>query len=88
MKRTPRAHDMLSVPQIRALSDKALVMMFSELTSNELRRNYMFKCFLMPDECEQTFSSFGNEEKAKMMMKSHLLTHLADLEKKGTVSWC
>ena len=75
---------MLSAQQIRALSDKALVGMFAELHSNELSRNYTFTCFLMPEQCSQSFSSFGNENKAKIMMKTHLLNHLEELQTKGT----
>ncbi len=77
-----RSLDLLSLEQIRMLSDKALVTMFAELTSNEMSRNYTYTCFLVPDSCTQSYSSFGNEMRAKMQMKSHLLKHVGDLLQK------
>ncbi|XP_023218982.1 zinc finger protein 85-like isoform X2 [Centruroides sculpturatus] len=69
----------LTLDQIRVLSDKMLLEMFSELISDEIRRNYSYKCFLMPEKCTESFSSFGNENKARLQMKGHLLTHIAEL---------
>lgn len=71
--------DYLTLDQIRVLSDRMLLDMFSELTSNEIRRTFSYRCYLMPDTCTETFSSFGNENKARLQMKSHLLTHIAKL---------
>ncbi|XP_064487766.1 gastrula zinc finger protein xFG20-1-like isoform X2 [Ornithodoros turicata] len=71
--------DILTLDQIRALSDRMLLDMFSELTSNEIKRIFSYRCYLMPETCTETFSSFGNENRARLQMKSHLLTHIAKL---------
>ncbi|CAN7995476.1 unnamed protein product [Ixodes hexagonus] len=71
--------DALTLDQIRILSDRMLLDMFSELTSNEMRRTFSYRCYLMPSTCAETFSSFGNENRARLQMKAHLLAHIAKL---------
>lgn len=71
--------DALVLDQIRILSDRMLLDMFSELTSNEMRRTFSYRCYLMPNVCAETFSSFGSENKARLQMKSHLMAHIAKL---------
>ncbi|XP_049274075.1 E3 ubiquitin-protein ligase ZFP91 isoform X1 [Rhipicephalus sanguineus] len=71
--------DALVLDQIRILSDRVLLESFSEFTSNEMRRTFSYRCYLMPSACAETFSSFGNEHKARSQMKSHLLSHIAEL---------
>lgn len=71
--------DVLTLDQIRILSDRMLLDTFSELTSNEMRRTFSYRCFLMPNICSETFSSFGNENRARLQMKNHLLAHIAKL---------
>ncbi|KAM7299424.1 myoneurin [Ixodes scapularis] len=71
--------DALTLDQIRILSDRMLLDMFSELTSNEMRRTFSYRCYLMPSACAETFSSFGNENRARLQMKAHLLAHIAKL---------
>ncbi|XP_077493123.1 uncharacterized protein LOC144104156 [Amblyomma americanum] len=71
--------DSLVLDQIRILSDRMLLDMFSEFTSNEMRRTFSYRCYLMPSVCAETFSSFGNENKARLQMKSHLMSHIAKL---------
>lgn len=61
------------------LSDKLLLNMFAELTADEIRRNYAYVCYLIPEKCQQKFTSFGNETKARLQMKTHLLGHIAEL---------
>lgn len=71
--------ELLNLDQIRVLSDKMLLEMFAEMTSDEIRRQYAYKCFLVPEKCSETFKSFGSENRARLQMKSHLLTHIAEL---------
>ncbi|XP_035225060.1 uncharacterized protein LOC118197632 [Stegodyphus dumicola] len=78
-KKSMNGSEKLTLDQIKVLSDKMLIEMFSELTSDEIRRNYSFKCFLIPDKCSQIFKSFGNETRARCKMKAHLLSHIHDL---------
>uniref|UniRef100_T1IPS7 C2H2-type domain-containing protein n=1 Tax=Strigamia maritima TaxID=126957 RepID=T1IPS7_STRMM len=79
VRRTPYNSDLLNLDQIRMLSDRLLLNMFSDQTADELRKTYTFTCFLMPEKCQQTYSSFGNEHKARLLMKTHLLAHIAEL---------
>lgn len=53
--------------------------MFSELICDEMKKNYLFQCFLIPDKCNQVFKSFGNETRARCKMKLHLQSHIDDL---------
>ena len=78
-KRSVQSLDVLNLDQIRMLSDKALVHMFSEMTANEMTRNYTYTCFLVPDKCQATFTSFGNESRARMRLRAHLLEHIGEL---------
>lgn len=71
-------HEILDMPE------KQLVHMFSELTSNELTRNFAYTCYLMPEICAEIFTSFGNENKAKSDMLYHLLDHLKNLKRQET----
>ena len=72
------SHGMLTLDQIHALNDKLLVNLFANLESNELTRNFTYTCWLVPN-CQQTFSSFGNETKSKAQVKAHLRQHIATL---------
>jgi len=76
--------DFLHLDQIRTLSPKFLVNLFGELTSNEITRNYSYTCFLIPEKCSATFTSFGSEIKAREQMKRHLKKHIDDLVKLKT----
>lgn len=69
----------MSLDQIAQLTDKQLVMMFSDMTSNEIRKNYTYTCFLMPNKCNADFTSFGNENRAKLQVRAHLLNHVSEL---------
>lgn len=69
----------LNLDQIQGLSDKALISLFSDLSANEMSRNYTYTCFLMPGKCHEEFTSFGNEQKARIQMRSHLLGHIERL---------
>ncbi|XP_037272356.2 uncharacterized protein LOC119164299 isoform X1 [Rhipicephalus microplus] len=78
-RKSAQQADALVLDQIRILSDRVLLESFSEFTSNEMRRTFSYRCYLMPSACAETFSSFGNEHKARSQMKSHLLSHIAEL---------
>ncbi|XP_022237235.1 uncharacterized protein LOC106477908 isoform X1 [Limulus polyphemus] len=79
LRRPLQQADVLTLDQIRVLSDKMLLEMFAEHTCDEIRRNYSYKCFFIPVKCSQAYHSFGNESRAKLQMKSHLLAHIAEL---------
>ena len=83
-KRSVQSLDVLTLEQIRMLSDKALVNMFAEMTANEMTRNYAFRCFLVPNECQESFTSFGNENRARMRVRAHLLGHIGELLKESS----
>ncbi|RWS16213.1 zinc finger domain-containing protein 24-like protein [Dinothrombium tinctorium] len=68
----------LTADQIRSLSEKHLLELFAEFTSDELKRYYRYTCCLQPDICKVYFESFASEEKARNAMKNHLLNHISD----------
>ncbi len=63
------------------LSDKALINMFADLSCEELRRQYTYQCYLLPARCKDKFTSFGNENRARLQVKAHLLGHVGELLK-------
>ncbi|XP_064603080.1 zinc finger protein 37 homolog isoform X2 [Liolophura sinensis] len=79
-RRSIQSRDNLNLEQIQLLSDRSLVDFFADLKANEMRRNYTFVCYLMPEKCQAQFSSFGNETQARLKMKNHLSQHLLELE--------
>ncbi|XP_061165914.1 uncharacterized protein LOC133174827 [Saccostrea echinata] len=80
-KRNVQNLEMFNLEQIQLLSERCLVNFFSKLTSNEITRNFIFTCALMPDKCEVQYKSFGNETQARLRMKKHLNAHIQDLLK-------
>lgn len=70
---------MMTLEQIRMLSDKVLVNTFAELHSDEIKRKYTYRCWLIPEKCQEQFSSFGSEMKARQCVKTHLLSHIGTL---------
>ncbi|RWS31364.1 uncharacterized protein B4U80_01379 [Leptotrombidium deliense] len=73
-----------TLDQIRSLSDKNLVEIFSEFTADELRRCYRYRCCLLPDVCKVSFESFASEEKARHLIKTHLLNHISKVDQSFT----
>ncbi|KAG8310138.1 hypothetical protein J6590_069750 [Homalodisca vitripennis] len=69
----------MPINQARMLSVNQLVRTFSRFESDELRRLFSFQCLLIPKKCNVRFDSFGNETKARNLIKDHLLTHLEEL---------
>ncbi|CAG2180443.1 unnamed protein product [Oppiella nova] len=72
--------NVLSVEQIRKLSDKVLVESFSELSCDEIRRIYRFRCVLMPETCGLVYESFAVEDRARTLIRDHLLEHIRNVE--------
>ena len=66
------------------LSDKCLVNMFAEPSSNEMTRLYTYTCILMPRTCKEQYTSFGNETRARMQVQAHLLGHIGELLKESS----
>lgn len=80
-KRNVQNLEVFNLEQIQLLSERCLVNFFSDLTSNEITRNFIFTCALMPDKCQVQYKSFGNETQARLRMKKHLNAHIQDLLK-------
>ncbi|XP_041351883.1 zinc finger and BTB domain-containing protein 18-like [Gigantopelta aegis] len=78
-KRNLQSLDLLNLDQIQTLSDKVLINLFADLVCNEMTRNYTYTCCLMPKKCKDSFSSFGNESKARLKIRTHLLSHIEQL---------
>ena len=74
--------DRLNLLQIDKLSDKLLISMYSEMSSDELRKHYTLKCALEPGLCLYQVTVYGNEMKAKMEIKRHLQQHVIELKVK------
>ena len=68
-----------NVSQLISMSATQLVKQFSIFTSDELKRQYSYVCALLPD-CEQKYTSFASEGRARMSMKAHLKDHLEYLK--------
>ncbi|KAL2721719.1 zinc finger protein 148-like [Vespula maculifrons] len=65
----------LNVPQLLSMPMSQLVKQFSVLTSDELKRQFSYTCTLV-DGCDQKYTSFASEGKARKSMKAHLAEHL------------
>lgn len=68
-----------SLVQLISMPMTQLIKQFSIFTSDELKRQYSYVCTLMPD-CEQKYTSFASESKARMSIKAHLEDHLEYLK--------
>lgn len=75
--------DLLTLEQILGLTEKTVVNLFTEMSSNELSRTFTYSCQLMPDRCTRQFTSFGSEMRARSDVKKHLYEHLDQLEREG-----
>lgn len=65
----------LNVPQLLSMPMSQLVKQFSVLTSDELKRQFSYTCTLV-DGCNQKYTSFASEGKARKSIKAHLAEHL------------
>ena len=75
--------DELNINHIRKLSDKMLVNMFSDTSADEMKRRYTFTCYMLPYECQESVSVYGNEEKGRARMRNHLKDHIFEIEMKS-----
>lgn len=64
-----------TVPQLLSMPVSHLVKQFTIFTSDELKRLYSYTCALVPG-CQQKYTSFANEVKARTSIKNHLEEHL------------
>ncbi|XP_033216351.1 uncharacterized protein LOC117172480 [Belonocnema kinseyi] len=69
-----------NVLELSSMPTKQLVKQFSIFTSDELKRQYSYVCALLPDECDQKYTSFASEGRARMSIKAHLEDHLENLK--------
>ena len=74
----------LTLEQILGLSEKLLINMFTDVESNEIKRNFTYTCYLMPKQCQRQFTSFGSEMRAYTDIKKHLYQHLDELKKEAS----
>lgn len=81
-KRNVQTMDRLNLTQINHLSEKLLVNMFSDTSADEMRKQYTYTCYLVPDTCHENITVYGNELKARMRMREHLQQHLVQLKHK------
>ncbi|XP_066582851.1 uncharacterized protein [Prorops nasuta] len=68
-----------TIPQLLAMPVSQLVKQFSIFTSDELKRQYSYTCSLISG-CEQKYTSFAGEGKARALIKDHLTKHLEELK--------
>ncbi|KAL4238919.1 hypothetical protein ACF0H5_003626 [Mactra antiquata] len=78
--------DCLTLHQILGLTERTILNLFTETTSNELSRTFTYTCQLMPKTCHKQFSSFGSEMKARVEIKKHIYDHLNELEEEARTS--
>ncbi|ESN91311.1 hypothetical protein HELRODRAFT_189687 [Helobdella robusta] len=69
----------LKLEAIIRLTEKPMIALFSQMSSNELKKSYVYTCCLIPTKCSASFSSYGNENKARKQMYEHLQGHLVEL---------
>ncbi|OXU17746.1 hypothetical protein TSAR_006670 [Trichomalopsis sarcophagae] len=68
-----------NVGQLLTMPATQLVKLFSVFSSDELKRQYSYSCALIPG-CDQNYTSFASEGRARMSIKSHLAEHLEFLK--------
>ena len=73
----------LTLEQILGLSEKLLISLYTDVESNEIKRNFTYTCYLMPQQCQRQFTSFGGEMRALNDIKKHLYQHLDELKKEA-----
>ncbi|KAL6422368.1 hypothetical protein ACFW04_010603 [Cataglyphis niger] len=74
-----RKESCFTVSQLLSMPISQLVKQFTIFTSDELKRQYSYTCALVPG-CQQKYTSFASEEKARASIKSHLEEHLEYLK--------
>ena len=81
--RTIQTMEVLNLDHILGLSEKTLISLFSDVESNEMKRTYIYTCYLMPKQCQKQCTSFGSEMRAYAEIKKHLYQHLDELKKEA-----
>jgi len=76
---TKRKESCFTVSQLLSMPVSHLVKQFTIFTSDELKRQYSYTCALLPG-CQQKYTSFASEEKARVSIKNHLEEHLEYLK--------
>ncbi|XP_011642485.2 LOW QUALITY PROTEIN: variant-silencing SET domain-containing protein-like [Pogonomyrmex barbatus] len=71
--------DCFTVSQLMSMPVSHLIKQFAIFTSDELKRQYSYSCALVPG-CQQKYTSFASEEKARVCIKNHLEEHLEHLK--------
>ncbi|XP_011862840.1 PREDICTED: uncharacterized protein LOC105559280 isoform X2 [Vollenhovia emeryi] len=74
-----RKESCFTVSQLASMPASHLIKQFAVFTSDELKRQYSYTCALVPG-CQQTYSSFASEDKARVCIKNHLEEHLEKLK--------
>lgn len=74
-----RKESCFTVSQLLSMPVSHLVKQFAIFTSDELKRQYSYTCALVPG-CQQKYTSFASEEKARTSIKCHLEEHLEYLK--------
>lgn len=74
-----RKETCFTVSQLASMPVSHLVKQFAVFTSDELKRQYSYTCALVPG-CQQKYTSFASEEKARASIKNHLEEHLEQLK--------
>lgn len=87
-KRSIQRLQILNLEQIQSLSSKALLNFFSDMSCNEMTKNFTCQCYLMPEKCQDKFTSFGHDTKAKSNMLTHLNNHIKQLTQEATGKRC
>lgn len=82
-KRSIQSLEEVTLEHIIHLSTRSIFSLFADLTSDEIKRLYTYHCFLMPDKCQEQFSSFGNETRARIQMMKHLDGHIHTLTERA-----
>lgn len=75
MANIKRKESCFTVPQLLSMPISHLVKQFAIFTSDELKRQYSYTCALTPG-CQQKYTSFASEGKARTSIKNHLEEHL------------
>ncbi|XP_039282426.1 zinc finger and BTB domain-containing protein 14 isoform X3 [Nilaparvata lugens] len=69
----------MSVSQLQSLSANQLINLFAFLGGDEMKKTFYYQCRFSP-VCSKRFHSFGSEDRARLLIKDHLLKHVQNLK--------
>ncbi|RZF44999.1 hypothetical protein LSTR_LSTR001960 [Laodelphax striatellus] len=69
----------MSVKQLQSLSANQLINLFALLEGDEMKKTFYYQCRFSP-MCSKRFHSFGGEDRARLLIKDHLLEHVQNLK--------